>query len=135
MADPGLHGLHGLRNDYPTPVAVREIAYLSVADAYWTLSLARIWSSPGNLVDVVRDREGWEHARTAVMAGLLRAKYDRYPELAEILLATGDAHLLYEDSDSAFWGDDAGRGRNWTGRLLELVRAELHLRRAGIPGL
>ncbi len=69
------------------------------------------------------------------MTGLLRAKYDQHPELAEILLATDDATLIYDDMDSTFWGDNAGRGRNWTGRLLELVRSELHLRRNGIPGL
>ncbi|MFJ9921758.1 hypothetical protein ACIRSF_20970 [Streptomyces rubiginosohelvolus] len=39
------------------------------------------------------------------------------------------------DMESAFRGDKAGRGRNWTGRLLELVRSEPHLRRNGIPGL
>jgi hypothetical protein len=47
-------------------------------------------------------------------------------------LATDDATLIYDDANSAFWGDNAGRGRNWTGRLLELVRSELHARPAGI---
>ncbi|MGW4840343.1 NADAR domain-containing protein [Streptomyces globisporus] len=69
------------------------------------------------------------------MTGLLRAKYGQHPELAEILLATDDATLIYDDMESAFWGDNAGRGRNWTGRLLELVRSELRLRRNGVPGL
>ncbi|MFD8478537.1 hypothetical protein [Kitasatospora sp. NPDC059673] len=34
--------------------------------------------------------------------------------------------------DSAYWGDNAGRGRNWSGRLLELVRSELRAEQAGI---
>ncbi|MEU3828964.1 hypothetical protein AB0F36_27125 [Streptomyces sp. NPDC029080] len=51
---------------------------------------------------------------------------------ADGLLATGDATVLYDDADSGFWGDNGGRGRNWTGRLLELVRSELLARRAGI---
>lgn len=38
------------------------------------------------------------------MTGLLRAKYDQHPELAEILVATDDATLIYDDVDSAFWG-------------------------------
>ncbi|MEW5529832.1 NADAR family protein [Streptomyces virginiae] len=59
------------------------------------------------------------------MARLLRAKYEQHPDLAAVLLATGDAALLYDDADSGFWGENGGRGRNWTGRLLELVRAEL----------
>ncbi|MFB6518412.1 NADAR domain-containing protein [Streptomyces sp. NPDC056401] len=128
LADPGRVGL---RNEYPAPITVGGIVHPSVTDAYWSLSIAPPGTStvPGTL-----GREGWEHARTAVMTGLLRAKYDQHPELAEILLATGDATLVYVDIDSAFWGESAGQGRNWTGRLLELVRSELHMRRAGIPG-
>lgn len=59
------------------------------------------------------------------MASLLRAKFTRHPSPARALLDTGDATIVYDDSDSAFWGDRGGRGRNWTGRLLELVRSEL----------
>lgn len=66
------------------------------------------------------------------MTMLLRAKYAQHPDLAEVLLATEDATLLYDDADSSFWGDNAYRGRNWTGRLLELVRSELHAQRTGI---
>jgi hypothetical protein len=49
--------------------------------------------------------------------------------------ATDDDTVIYDDMDSVFWGDNAGRGRNWTGPLLELVRSELHARRAGISRL
>ncbi|WP_374293264.1 hypothetical protein [Streptomyces olivochromogenes] len=35
---------------------------------------------------------------------------------------------MHDDADSYFWGDNSGRGRNWMGRLLELVRSELHAR-------
>ncbi|MEJ8640558.1 NADAR family protein [Streptomyces sp. MS1.HAVA.3] len=67
-------------------------------------------------------REGWEQARAAVMARLLRAKYEQHPDLAAILLATGDATVLYDDAESGAWGDKGGRGRNWSGRLRELIR-------------
>ncbi|MFE4262252.1 NADAR family protein [Streptomyces sp. NPDC056883] len=142
VAEPGRRGLH---NTYPAPITVDQADYPSVSHAYWALSAAQpevraaiaAAATPAaarDLAVATPRREGWEHARTAVMAGLLRAKYDQHPELAEILLATGDATLVYEDISSAFWGEGAGRGRNWTGRLLELVRSELHMRRAGIPG-
>ncbi|GAA3014073.1 hypothetical protein GCM10020229_26640 [Kitasatospora albolonga] len=49
------------------------------------------------------------------MTSLLRAKYDQHPGLAEILLATGDATVIYDDMDSEYWGDNTGRGRNWVG--------------------
>ncbi|MEU6865856.1 hypothetical protein ABZ924_21810 [Streptomyces sp. NPDC046876] len=58
-------------------------------------------------------------------SGLLRAKYEQHPDLAAIVLAMDDATLLYDDADSGFRGENGGRGRNWTGRLLELVRSEL----------
>ncbi|MFI1186552.1 NADAR family protein [Streptomyces californicus] len=136
-------GKVALRSDYPAPIDIGGITYPSVAHAYWALSItdstvrAAIAGADSAYAarDVVADatrREGWEHARGAVMTTLLRAKYAQHPDLAEILLATDDATLIYDDADSTFWGDKAGRGRNWSGRLLELVRSELHAKRAGI---
>ncbi|MFB7126426.1 NADAR family protein [Kitasatospora sp. NPDC056273] len=139
-------GKVGLRNDYPAPITVGEAGYPSVAHAYWALSVAQpevrgaiaaaeSASAARKLAAEAPRREGWEHVRTAVMTRLLRAKYDQHPGLAEILLSTEDATVIYDDMESAFWGNNAGRGRNWTGRLLELVRSELHARRTEIPGL
>ncbi|WP_327313235.1 NADAR family protein [Streptomyces sp. NBC_01235] len=136
-------GAKALRNGYPAPLDVDGVTYPSVAHAYWALSTADTAtraaiaaadsaSAARTLAIAAPRREGWEHARTAVMTALLRAKYAQHPALAEILLATDDATLVYDDGDSHFWGDNAGRGRNWTGRLLELVRSELHAARAGI---
>ncbi|MFD4658603.1 NADAR family protein [Kitasatospora sp. NPDC058444] len=132
--------------DYPAPITVGEVGYPSVAHAYWALSVTRpevraeiataeTSYAAREFVAKAPRRDGWEHARTAVMTTLLRATYDQHPELVGILLATDDATVIYDDTDSDFWGDNAGRGRNWTGRLLELVRSELHARRARIPGL
>lgn len=89
----------------------------------------------GELAAKTARREGWDHIRLTVMTSLLRAKYDQHPELAQILLATGNSTLIYDDVNSAFWGDNGGCGRNWTGRLLELVRSDLHVRHCGDPGL
>ncbi|MFK4693037.1 putative NAD-dependent protein-ADP-ribosyltransferase YbiA (DUF1768 family) [Streptomyces pristinaespiralis] len=136
-------GTAALRNDYPAPVDIDGVIYPSVAHAYWALSVtgedtraAVLATGNANMARRIAAeaarRPGWEHARTAVMTSLLRAKYTQHPDLAEILLATADATVVYDDSDSAFWGNDTGQGRNWTGRLLELVRSELQARRAGI---
>lgn len=133
LEDPGKQGL---RNDHPAPITVGEAAYPSVAHAYWARSVAGpearaavVAAESGAKARAVAAeaprREGWEQVRTAVMARLLRAKFEQHPDLAAVLLATGDATVLYDDADSDFWGDNGGRGRNWTGRLLELVRAEL----------
>ncbi|MFJ8467384.1 NADAR family protein [Streptomyces swartbergensis] len=136
-------GTTALRNDFPAPVLADGVTYPSVAHAYWALSTtdpdARAAIRDADTVYAARDtvagaprRDGWEQARTAVMTALLRAKYTRHPALARILLDTQDATLVYDDSDSGFWGDNGGRGRNWTGRLLELVRSELRAEQAGI---
>ncbi|MGV9310600.1 DUF7638 domain-containing protein [Streptomyces sp. NPDC003691] len=125
-----------LRNDYPAPVTVDGITYPSVAHAYWARSVAdpadsaavaaaETGAQAARLAAGAARHDGWERTRTAVMARLLRAKYAQHPALAAVLLATGDATVLYNDADSDYWGDNGGRGRNWAGRLLELVRSEL----------
>lgn len=139
-------GMLGLRHDYSAPITVDGSNYPSVAHAYWALSVtdpqtrlaitaAETAATAPTLATEAPRREGWEHARTAVMTRLLNAKYHQHPELAETLLATDDATVIYDDMDSTFWGDNAGRGRNWSGRILELVRSELQAQRAGILGV
>ncbi|MFD7511790.1 NADAR family protein [Streptomyces sp. NPDC059853] len=131
-------GKAGLRNDYPAPLTVDGTRYASVAVALVALSLedpgvrarAAAADSPyaaRRIAGGAACRPDWTRVRSAVLADLLRAKYAQHPSLARILRATGDATLLHDDIDSDFWGDNGGRGRNQAGRLLELVRAELHL--------
>lgn len=118
----------------------------SVLHGYWALSTAdasdRTAVRDAPTADEAQERGGratrredWPSVRLAVMAGLLRAKFTQHPELAEILLATGDARIAYTGcTESPYWRnarDD--RGRNWTGRLLELTRAELLAARVSWP--
>lgn len=132
-----------LRNEYPSPITVGQddAVHPTVLHAYWALSVAEPHAREAvRTAESVFDartiaaqaprRPDWEHIRTAVMTDLLRAKFGRHPDLAAVLLATGDATLIY-DEGSHFWGDRRGRGRNWTGRLLELVRSELRAHQAG----
>ncbi|MFI1824937.1 NADAR family protein [Streptomyces sp. NPDC020412] len=137
-------GKSALRNGYPAPIELDGTAYPTVAHAYWALSVAGTEPAAREAVAAAESahqarrlataaprREGFDGARTAVMTRLLRAKYAQHPELAAVLRGTGDATVLYDD-DSDFWGDNGGRGRNWMGRLLELVRAELHAEAVGV---
>ncbi|MDN3022065.1 NADAR family protein [Streptomyces sp. S.PB5] len=103
-----------LRNNYPAEIHYAGATYSSVHDAYWTLAERH-------------QGDDWPDVRLAVMAGLLRAKFTQHPDLAEFLLDTGNATLSYIDHDeSPYWRDAGARGgRNWVGRLLELVRSEL----------
>ncbi|MEU6260056.1 NADAR family protein [Streptomyces sp. NPDC047043] len=142
-ADPGLSAL---RNDFPAPVRYAGDTYPSVLHGYWALSAAeetdriavRDASTPGEAHDLggrAPRRDDWPDVRLAVMAGLLRAKFTQHSEPAEILLGTGDARIRYTGySESPYWRDARDdSGRNWTGRLLELVRAELLAERVSWP--
>jgi len=67
-------------------------------------------------------RSDWENIKVEVMLKGLRAKFQQHPELAQKLLATGNA-VLHEDSPTdMFWGK---KGRDLLGKLLMQVREEL----------
>ncbi|MEZ0111799.1 putative NAD-dependent protein-ADP-ribosyltransferase YbiA (DUF1768 family) [Catenulispora sp. EB89] len=131
-----------LRNEYPSPIEIGGLAYPTVLQAYWALAVtddavreAVLAAEPARLVrSIVREaavRDGWPQTRLAVMALLLRAKFSQNPDLAAVLAATGEARILFKDGESLFWGERGTRGRNWMGRLLEEVRAELALKNLG----
>ncbi|MGM7644669.1 NADAR family protein [Nocardia sp. JW2] len=129
-------GLSVLRNEFPAPINYADQLYPTVVHAYWALS-----TREPNIAEQIRQAErpfdakkvagsgtrhsGWSVRRAAVMAALLRAKFARYPELAEQLIATGDSPIYYQELDAPYWGTEGSDGANWIGRLLELVRAEL----------
>lgn len=59
------------------------------------------------------------------MTGLVGEKFEQHPHLAAQLVAMGDGRLLDTVTErSAYWGA-AHDGRNWLGRILELIRSEL----------
>ena len=80
--------------------------------------------TPGKLAEQAAIRADWPVIRTGVMARLLRAKFAQRPQLAEILLTTGDGRIEYASVGSGYWNTGRGQGRNWMGRLLELIRSE-----------
>ncbi|MEV6579605.1 NADAR family protein [Streptomyces sp. NPDC051582] len=133
-----------LRNDHESPLTYAGRTYPTVLHGYWALSSAdpadhdriRACATAREAQETggrAARRADWPAVRLAVMAGLLRAKFEQHPRFAEILLATGEAGIHYTGfSEAPFWRADGPRGGpNWTGRLLELVRSEL---RAASPG-
>ena len=132
--DPGF-GV--LQNNFPAPITVGGTTYPTVIHAYWALSVddddlrKRIAATENphqakGLAEGAPRRQHWADARLAVMSCLLRAKFNQHPQLADVLLSTGDATLVSNESAfSRFW-------THWAGRLLEVVRAELAAERAGI---
>lgn len=133
---------NALRNEYPVPLTVEGRTYSSLHHAFYALSTldeegrdAIAAEKLGYRVPYVAEdypeRDGWDGIRVAVMTELLRGKFRRYPELADMLVATGDARLVYQSRDE-FWGERAEASPHWMGRLLEMVRSELAAARGGI---
>ncbi|GIG56935.1 hypothetical protein Lfu02_13070 [Longispora fulva] len=135
---PAPPSVHVLRAEYPAAVEVGGHTYPTLGRAYWALAAAdpavrdAIREADGDwrarqLLSAGQLRPGWPAAREAVLAELHRARLRQHPELLDVLLATGDARIVYRGSDSAFL--DA---RDRMGRILEQVRAEFAAARAGL---
>jgi predicted NAD-dependent protein-ADP-ribosyltransferase YbiA (DUF1768 family) len=74
----------------------------------------------------VQLRTGWETSKNAVMKALLIQKFTRHLDLAQALLATGEADLIEgNDWGDVYWGVCRAHGRNQLGRQLMEVRALL----------
>lgn len=89
---------------------------------------------PGNAKKLGRNvtlRPDWEPMKIGVMARLQAAKYTQ-PEMARLLLATGDAEIIEGNHwCDTFWGKcNCARhdfeGLNWLGRILMLQRSVLN---------
>jgi ribA/ribD-fused uncharacterized protein len=124
-----------LANNYPAAITLEEGEFPTIAHAYWALATTDLdarnqIANASTAHDAERIAQGgllrpdWNTVRLAVMLRLVREKFHQHPDLAAQLIATGDGRLINGVDFSKFWGDYRGHGRNWLGRLLELVRAE-----------
>jgi ribA/ribD-fused uncharacterized protein len=61
------------------------------------------------------------------MQEVLLHKFRQHADLRGMLLATGDAPLIYADEQDTYWGEGppGQNGMNHLGRILERVREEL----------
>ena len=125
-----------LSNFYPSPVTFNGVVYPTVEHAYQaakTLDPAereriRICETPGQAKRLgrrVKLRSDWESIKIDVMATLVREKF-RDPQLAKKLLDTGDCKLIEgNDWGDRIWGMVNGTGKNYLGRILMAIRADL----------
>ena len=71
-------------------------------------------------------RPGWDDMRIQVMRDILRSKFAPGSDLADLLVATGDAKLIEGNTwGDTFWGVSRGRGENNLGKLLMELREGL----------
>ena len=80
-----------------------------------------------HLGNVVTCRKDWPSIKRNIMEDILRVKF-QIPELRHLLLETCNVKLCEGNSWSdSYWGVDiiTGRGHNWLGRILMMIRLEL----------
>ncbi len=73
-------------------------------------------------------RPDWEEVKVGIMEEIVRAKFTQHPELAAMLLATGEKVLVEGNTwGDTCWGVDlrTGQGENHLGKILMKVREEL----------
>ena len=71
-------------------------------------------------------RTDWSAVKEIVMHTALVAKFSQHPDLAELLLRSGDRPLIEHTRNDAYWGDGGdGSGLNRLGELLMQVRTQL----------
>ncbi|MFJ9428472.1 NADAR domain-containing protein [Streptomyces sp. NPDC101490] len=137
-APPDTH-LAALRNEFPLDTLADGRTYPSPHHAYYALSIldeagreAVAREPMGMRVPHVaggyEQRPDWPAVHLAVMAELVRTKFRTHAELADMLVSTGDARIVYRGLDP-FWSAGTDGHGHWMGRLLELLRAELVLTR------
>lgn len=134
-----------LSNFYACDVTYDGMGFRSVEHAFQAAKTlehterARIAScaTPGQAKRLGRSvllRQDWPEVRLSVMAELLGEKFGRHHELAEKLLATGDASLIEGNTwNDHFWGVCQGKGENYLGRLLMAVRSILKAKKEHHP--
>lgn len=82
-----------------------------------------------NTVSIIGD---WEEIKDEVMLEAIRAKFEQHPDLADLLLCTGDTRIEERTKSDSYWGvvpkkgkPGQWEGKNVLGELLMKVREEL----------
>ena len=71
----------------------------------------------------IKLRPDWEEVKANIMMIALRAKFDQYPELKQLLLSTVGNRLVEHTENDNYWGDAGnGSGLNRLGDLLVELR-------------
>src|SRR5690606_7738828 len=71
-------------------------------------------------------RADWESVKDEVMHAAVLRKFQTHPDLAELLLSTGDEAIVENAPGDYYWGcGKDGSGRNRLGQILMDVRAVL----------
>jgi ribA/ribD-fused uncharacterized protein len=81
-----------------------------------------------SLANTHRDkiRGDWDTVKDDVMERVVRQKFQSYPQLRDLLLATGDEEIVEAAAHDGYWGEGPdGKGLNKLGMILMRIRDEL----------
>jgi len=71
-------------------------------------------------------RKDWESVKDDVMRRAVRKKFETHADIREVLLETGDEHLVENAPSDYYWGcGKDGTGKNMLGIILMEVREQL----------
>jgi ribA/ribD-fused uncharacterized protein len=125
-----------LSNFFPCKVKFDGVTYASVEHAYQAsktlddqerdqIKRASVRDAK-RLGRKVKLRSDFDHQKLNIMEDLLRQKFAKDSEFAELLLLTGDEKLVEGNTwGDVFWGVCDGKGENHLGSLLMKIRDEL----------
>lgn len=75
-------------------------------------------------------RADWEQVKVQVMHQAVLTKFLSYPDIQQILLATGDEVIVENSPRDSYWGCGAdGKGQNQLGKILMSVRQQIREQR------
>jgi hypothetical protein len=124
-----------LSNFYLAPIRYMDIVYKTTEHAYQAMKtlnpehkneikLASTAGAAKKLGNKVNLRKDWEEMKDKIMFQVCLCKFLQHKDLAEKLLATGDAELEEGNHwDDRYWGTVNGEGENKLGKILMKVRS------------
>lgn len=123
-----------LSNFYEAPLVYKGLRYLNSESAYQGqkdpsraeefVGLKAIQSKC--LGRKVAIRDDWDSVKLDIMYEIVLAKFTQNPKLLDKLKATGDAILIEGNYwHDTFWGVCEGKGKNYLGKIIMKIRAEL----------
>lgn len=128
-------GYFFLSNFYESPVSYRGLTYTNneaafqaqkcVSDSEKIRFTTLNPSEAKKLGRKVNLRKDWESVKVKIMEEIVRAKFTQNQDLADKLLATGDAYLEEGNTwGDRIWGTVGGSGANRLGIILMQIRSE-----------
>ena len=128
-----------LSNFYYAPVEWEGITYPTNEHAFQAAKVLKpakrleiaAAATPGQAKRLGRQvnlRTDWEEVKFAIMFEIVKTKFTSHKDLADKLLATGEAELIEGNWwNDTTWGVCNGVGKNWLGKILMTVRKELQM--------